>query len=127
MVKTSLVSADIEFGKSTLAKLDAARFPVTVAFWQYNEDDGDWTLVLGTPLYEKFGAKEAYLRLIGALSTEKPIALSELPLRLEGNRSQLIKGLRKLFGKAASVEGMRLGGHSVGGVWVDDAYIYQIQ
>ena len=126
MVKTSLVSSDLEFGNATLAALDAAHFPVTVAFWQYSEDDGDWTLVLGTPLYEKFGAKEAYLRLIAALSTKKPIALSELPLRLEGNRSPLIKGLRKLFGKAASVEGMRLGGHSVGGVWVDDAYIYRI-
>jgi len=84
MVKTSLVSADIEFGKSTLAKLDAARFPVTVAFWQYNEDDGDWTLVLGTPLYEKFGAKEAYLRLIGALSTEKPIHSASFPCAWRG-------------------------------------------
>jgi len=127
MVKTSLVSSDLEFGKHTLAALDAAHFPVTVAFWQYNEDDGDWTLVLGTPLYEKLGAKEAYLRRNKALSTEKPVALSELPLRLEGNRSPLIKGLRKLFGKAAGVEGMRLGGHSVGNVWVDDAYIYRIR
>lgn len=127
MVKTALVSSDLEFGRVTLAALDAAHFPVTVAFWQYNEDNGDWTLVLGTPLYEKSGAKEAHLRLIGALSKEKSIALSELPIRLEGNRNSLIKGLRKLFGKATSVEGMRLGGHSIGGVWLDDAYIYRIR
>ena len=127
MVKTSLVSSDLEFGKSTLATLDDANFPVPVAFWQYSEDEGNWTLVLGTPFYEKFGAKEAYLRLIGALSKDKPIALSELPLRLEGNRNPLIKGLRKLFGKTASTEGMRLGGHSIGGVWLDDAYIYRIR
>lgn len=127
MVKTSLVSSDLEFGRATLAALDAAHFPVPVAFRQYTEDDGDWTLVLGTPFYEKFGAKEAYLRLIRALSKEKSIALSELPLRLEENRNPLIRGLRKSFGKAANVEGMRLRGHSIGGVWLDDAYIYRIR
>jgi len=39
----------------------------------------------------------------------------------------MIKALRKMFGKARSVEGMRLGGQSIGGVWVDDAYVYRIR
>jgi hypothetical protein len=42
-------------------------------------------------------------------------------------KNPLVCGLRRIFGKAASLEGMRLGGQTIGGVWVDDAYVYRIQ
>jgi hypothetical protein len=83
--------------------------------------------MLGTPLRDKLGAQGAYLRLIKALSTKGPVALSDFPIRLEGNRSPLIKALRKTFGKTASVEGMRLGGHTIGDTWIDDGYVYRIK
>jgi hypothetical protein len=53
--------------------------------------------------------------------------MSEYPIRLEGNSHPLIKELRKIFARTASVEGMRLGGHAIGGVWLDDAYVYRIK
>jgi hypothetical protein len=37
-----------------------------------------------------------------------------------------IRDLRRIFGKAASVEGMRLGGQTIGGRGLDDAYVYRI-
>jgi hypothetical protein len=37
-----------------------------------------------------------------------------------------IKGLLRHFGKARSVEGMRLGGQMVGDRFVEDAYVYRI-
>lgn len=37
-----------------------------------------------------------------------------------------IKTLRKIFGKAKSVEGMRLGGQTIGNRYLDDAYVYRI-
>jgi len=37
-----------------------------------------------------------------------------------------IKALRKIFGKAKSVEGMRLGGQTRGNRFLDDAYVYRI-
>ncbi len=37
-----------------------------------------------------------------------------------------IKGLRKMFGKAKSVEGMRLGLQTIGGRFIEDAYVYRI-
>ena len=125
MVEAPLVTPDVMFGRAILQSLDEAEFPTTVAMWL--KEDDDWNLVLGTPLYDKLGSKEAYLLLIKALSKEGPVALSSLPLRLQGHSNPLIKGLRRTFGKTASVEGMRLGGHTVGGQWIDDAYVYRIK
>jgi len=128
MVKTSLVEPlepSIEFGEDILRLIDAAGYPVSVALWL--KEDSKWTLVLGTSLYDRKGPREAYLRLIEALSSEGQVVLVKLPLRLEGNQNPLIKGLRKTFGKTASVEGMRLGGHRIGGEWIDDAYVYRIK
>jgi hypothetical protein len=51
--------------------------------------------------------------------------VTQPPLTLVGNRHNLIRGLRQVFRKAASAEGMRLGGQSVGGVWIDEAYVYR--
>jgi len=125
MVEAPLVIPDVKFGKDVLRVLDAAGFPLSAAMWL--KEGTDWTLVLGTPLYDEVGPKDAYLRLRAALSTEGPVSLGEFPLRLEGNRSLLIKALRKTFGKTASVEGMRLGGHTIGGTWIDDGYVYRIK
>jgi len=125
MVEAPLVVPDVEFGRKILRALDVAQFPLTVAAWLKENDD--WNLVLATPLYEEIGVKEAYRRLLAALSIEGPVYLAGLPLRLEGQRSPFVKALRKTFGKTASVEGMRLGGHTIGGTWVGDGYIYRIK
>jgi hypothetical protein len=37
-----------------------------------------------------------------------------------------IKGLRRLFGKAKSAEGMRLGGQMIGDRFIEDGYVYRI-
>ena len=125
MVKAPVVGIDVAFGENILRYLDAAKFPISAAFWLL--DDDEWNLIIATPHYEKLGLQNAYLRLREALSTEGPVVISSLPIRLFGNRSALIKGLRKTFGSTASVQGMRVGGHAIGGVWVDDAYVYRLK
>jgi len=37
-----------------------------------------------------------------------------------------VRALRRIFGKAKTVEGMRLGGQQIGNRWVEDAYVYRI-
>jgi hypothetical protein len=127
MVKTTLVGPELALGEDILRVLDAEQFPVTVALWLLQKERGDWTLVASTPLYEQLGAQKACLRLIKSLSPVYPDAIDDLPIRLESNRRPLIKALRKLFPKTASVNGMRLGLQSIGGVWIDDAYVYRIR
>jgi hypothetical protein len=127
MVKEPLVTPDAAFGEAILERLDVQKsnLPITVALWL--KEDDKWTLVLGTPEYDRLGAKNAYLRLIGILSDDGPIAMSTLPIRLEGHKDPFIRDLRRLFGKTAAVEGMHLGGQTLGGKWIEDAYVYRIK
>jgi len=124
MAKKALLDADVKLGEKILDALDAAKFPISVAVWILTEEHG-WQLVVGTPLYES--PQEAYRALIGALRKDDPESRDFDDVRLMGNRDPFIRELRALFGKTASVKGMRLGGHQIGGIWLDDAVVYRIK
>ena len=98
-----------------------------MALWSLNDEAGEYELVMATPLYDKLGQKQAYLKLLSSLAPLDQRVVHNLRMRLLGHKNPLIRGLRRLFGKTASVEGMRLGGHAIGGVWIDDAYVYRIK
>lgn len=127
MAKKILVDADLKLGEKILDLLDAAKFTISVAIWILTEQDGEWKLVIGTPLYDKIGPLEAYGKLISALRRDNPESRDFDDVRLMSNREPFIRELRRLFGKTASVKGMRLGGHHIGGVWLDDAVVYRIK
>jgi hypothetical protein len=127
MAKRTLVSPDVELGSEAVRALDAAGFPLTVALWFLNDEAEEYQLILGTPLYDKEGPKESYGRALAAWSSWDRRKVHNLDIRILGHKDPLIRGLRRTFGKTASVEGMRLGGHAIGGVWIDDAYVYRIK
>jgi len=126
MAKKALLDADLKLGEKILASLDAADFPISVAIWILTEEEG-WQLVIGTPLYERGGPGVSYKNLVNALRKDNPESRDFDDVRLMGNRNPFIRELRQLFGKTASVSGMRLGGHRIGGVWLDDGVVYRIK
>jgi hypothetical protein len=126
MAKKALLDADVKLGDRILESLDVAKFPISVAIWILTEENG-WQLVIGTPLYDKIGPLEAYGQLITALRKDDPESRDFDDVRLMSNREPFIRELRRLFGKTASVRGMRLGGHHIGDVWLDDAVVYRIK
>jgi len=126
MAKKALLDADVKLGEKILGALDAAKFPISAAIWILTEEDG-WQLVIGTPLYESGGPSEAYRNLIAAIRKDDTASMDFEDVRLMGNRNPFIRELRRLFGKTASVKGMRLGGHQIGGLWLDDAVVYRIK
>jgi hypothetical protein len=104
--------------------LDAAKFPVTVAFWLLQtERSRDWRLVIATPLYEKLGFRDAYTRLRTALSSNPEISLIDSPIEMEGAKRPMIRDLREQLGRAAAPRGKRIDYYSLGDAHVDDAYI----
>jgi hypothetical protein len=127
MAKRTLVTPDIELGSEVVRALDASGFPLTVALWSFNEEAEEYQLVMGTPLYDKEGPTECYGRILAALSSWDPRVVHDIDMRVLGHKNPLIRGLRRTFGKTASVEGMRLGGQTIGGVYIDDAYVYRIK
>ena len=126
MGKAALVNIDVEKGSQILKVLDDANLKVRVALWLYSPDYEDWRLVLSSKEFDQADLVEAY-GLVNSALDAAGIALEHTPpILILGLSSPFIRALRKLFGKAKSVEGMRLGGQMIGDRFVDDAYVYRV-
>ncbi|MGA8109919.1 MAG: hypothetical protein WB974_10810, partial [Acidobacteriaceae bacterium] len=69
---------------------------------------------------------DAYLR-VNRILKEAGITVWETPtIFIMKTTDPFVRSLRKVFGKAKSVTGMRLGGQSWGGRFVEDGYAYKI-
>jgi len=126
MDKTLLVSIDLEMGTEILRILDEAGLKVRVALWANLEEYADWRLLISSRRLATDGLLDAYRQVNSALHAagfpmEKKPAIMILPMT-----DPFIKELRRIFAKARTVEGMRLGGQSIGGRWVEDAFVYRI-
>ena len=123
MVKAALVNADIERGAEVLKILDDAQLQMKVAVWLFSPDHENWFLVLASRQLD--GSRDAYgavndaLRKAGFAIERKP---SIMILRMD---NPFIKDLRRQFGKAKNVEGMRLR-QTIGDWFIEDAYVYRI-
>ena len=50
----------------------------------------------------------------------------KLPVLILSMTDPFVRALRRYFGKARSVEGIRLGGQTIGNRRVEDAYVYRV-
>jgi hypothetical protein len=126
MDKTALVNIDIDRGAEVVELLDHAKIKVSVALWVHLSEYEDWRLVVSAREFNEGELRTAYrllhdsLRAAG-LTPGKTPELMILPMT-----DPFIKVLRRIFGKAKSFEGMRLGGQMIGDRFVEDAYVYRI-
>jgi hypothetical protein len=124
--KVALVSFDIERGSETLAALENGGFAIRVALWLYSSEYGDWRLVISSPQLSDPSPKEAY-RLLNDTLGAAGFGVEELPpILILPMSDPFVRELRKVFGKSKSVEGMRLGGQTIGDRFVEEAYVYRI-
>jgi hypothetical protein len=126
MVNASLVSPDIESGSEILGILDRARLKVSVVLWVYFPDYEDWRLVLSARQFDLLGQRKAYRLLHDSLDSAGFTIERTPPVMILPMTDSFIKMLRRSFGKAKSVEGMRLGGQMIGDRFIEDAYVYRI-
>jgi hypothetical protein len=126
MDKTILVSPDFKVGDEVLDLLDAAKVPVSAAAWVLAERLGGWQFVIGTPIYDKLGAREAYGRLIAAVRAKDHESMLFDDVRLMGNRDPFIRELRRSMGRHGFRKGARTGG-TIGDLYVNDAIVYRIK
>ncbi len=126
MVKTSLVSTEIERGSEILAMLDRAGLKLQVLLWASTDEHEDWRLVFASRKLDQLGIGEAYLRVHQVLESEG-LTLRQTPtLMIFRTTDPFIKELRRTFGKSKDTEGMRLGGQLIGDRFIQDAYVYRI-
>jgi hypothetical protein len=126
MAKGLLVSLDVETGARIIEALDASGLKVNVALWATLPEYGDTRLILASRHFDEENPIKSYGKVLDALR-EKGVPHRQVPemlvLRM---KDPFIRDLRKLFGKTASVDGMRLGGQSFGDRFIEDGYVYRI-
>jgi hypothetical protein len=128
MAYTTLSVADVEFGRRLWHQLHANRkFPISGMLWLLEPDGADWHLVIASPIVDKLGPRDAYRRLVEVGGLDPAVSGQLLRVDLIGTKHPLYRGLSSVFARTASVEGARLGGSQVGGVYVEDAYLYGVR
>jgi hypothetical protein len=125
MDQATLVSPDIEIGFDALESLDAAGVQRIVALLAVLPEYGDWRLILSSPSLDQdhlLKAHQQVAKILRGRFVERLPMVMILP-----TKDPFIRELRKRFGKAEDVTGMRLGGQTIGNRFIDDAYVYQIR
>src|ERR1700722_2368867 len=127
MDKSALVSIEVDRGAQILGILDQARFKISVALFAHLSEYETWRLVLaGRPLDGTPRLQDAYGLLHKALDAAAFAFEKIPPILILPMDDPFIKGLRRLFGKARSVDGMILGGQSIGNRFLEEGYVYRI-
>ena len=127
MDKASLVTSDFAVGARVLDALDNSGLAISVALWLNSSEYEDWRLVLSSRRLDNADPRGAYGLVHDALERAGFLLEHTPPLLILRMTDPFIKALRQIFGKTKSVEGMRLGGQTIGDRFVQDALINRIR
>jgi hypothetical protein len=105
--------------------LDDAGIRLSVAVWMSSSEFEDGRLVLSSTSLDQIDLLGAYEKVTLALQGHFSVQLP--PILILSMRDPFIRELRRLFGKTKSVEGMRLGGQTVGNRFIEQAYVFRIR
>ncbi len=123
-----LTGPDIDFGKMLWHALrENEKFPAKGAFWLFESESGEWHLLIATPRVDQVGPRKAYEELSNITRQTSVDSTQLLRIELISPRQPLYQALRSVFGETASVEGARLGNTQIGGIYINDAYLYEIR
>lgn len=125
MDQATLVNLDVNVGYEILKALDAAQIKVAVALLMVSPDYSDWRLVLSSPSLDQSHPLKAYEKVAETL--HERFAYTLPPILILATKDPFVRELRRIFGKAKDVAGMRLGGQMIGNRFISDAYVYRIQ
>lgn len=126
-METALVAIDFKRGMELLQALDRSDLSINVAMWLFSPEHEDWRFVLASRRLDAAEPSEAYGLVHDALAGAG-ISLERTPALLILKMSDpFIRALRRMFAKAKSVEGMRLGGQKIGDLFVPDAMVFRVR
>lgn len=124
-IRTGLAETDIEFGMRLWNELKRNQeFPVDGMWWLL---ESDWHLVIVSQVVDELGPRDAYRKMAAVVKPAVAQATELLRVKLVDTKNPLYLALHSVFAEAASVEGARLGGSQVAGIYVEDAYLYGVR
>ena len=83
--------------------------------------------MIATSRVDQVGPRKAYEELSDVTRRVRADSAQLLRIELISPKQPFYEALRSVFGKTASVEGARLGNTQVGGMYINDAYLYEIR
>jgi len=125
MDQATLVGLEIDKGRRIVSTLDHSGIDPKVALWLITPEYEDGRLVLASTKLDQTHPLRAYEEVAEALKGSFVYILP--PMLILRMKDPFIKALRDRFGKTSDVEGMRLGGQSMGNRFITDAYVYRIR
>lgn len=126
MGKIALVGIEVETGSKILKILDDAGLQVKVALWAFLAEYEDWRIVMSSRKFDIADLAKAYGLLHDALDAAGFTLEETPPVVILHASDPFIRALRKIYGKAKRVEGMRIYGQRLGDRFVEDGYAYRI-
>lgn len=124
MATGALVNNDIDVGRRIVAALTRAGIPVTVYLWAFIPQLDEWQFIIASPLVDIKGPLGAYADVNKALQREG--VFEDIPLRrifLKSPSDSVLKSLEKQS-RAVPQEAFRVVNESIGGNFVEGAYLY---
>jgi hypothetical protein len=122
-----LVEARIKAGERVIGRLDKANFPVTAAFWYLDDEEGDWRLVIASPVVDMQGPKAAYSLIHRAQKAGLRLAiLSVNEIKAVGVRDPIVRLLSSAIATGPGIVGIRFSKNVINGTYIEDAYIYRL-
>lgn len=119
-----MVNLDLSQGAEIVTALEKGGIKLKAALWMVSPEYEDGRLVLSSDSLKGTDPLKDYEMVVRVLRRSIQKVLP--PILILRTTDPFIRTLRKVFGKTASVEGMRLGGQSIGDRYIEDAYVYRI-
>lgn len=126
MGKTTLVEVDLKITERIVSALESHGVPVAAALWVNFQEYEDWRLVLAAKKLDKLDPRDAYLT-VNQITKDAGITVWESPtIHLMKTTDPFIRAIRKVYGKAPKVVGMRLGGRMWADRYIEDGFAYKV-
>jgi hypothetical protein len=127
MDKAALVATDFAVGSRIVEILDSTGLQLNMAMWLRTPEYEDWRFALSSRDLDSVEPSAAYGRVHDALDENGLLLETTPPLLIFKTTDPFVRALRRIFGKSKNVEGMRLGGQTLGDRFVEDAVVYRIR
>ncbi len=124
MDTNALVEFQIDAGQRLIVQLIRDGFRVEAALWVKTEEEGIWFLYIASPIVEETGLPEAYRVLQSSLQRFQGIPLSLSDIKLIGRDNPITRDVLAILARFHGAIATRLSGKQLGGVSVEEAYIY---
>ncbi len=128
VVKEQLTDAMVDAGAALVGKLDEMGLPLTAAFWLFELEVNDWSLVLASPDVATRGPLEVYGRVQQAIDRlgARAVAVPLSSVTVKQSDADLVRRLRTTLKTVTGLKRIRFSRNVADGHFIEDALIYRV-